>query len=264
MLLEEGPTARAAKAYDESNAALDKADDLFQAADDKAKVRLSREAYAALVSPAALDYEGWGYDRIMTNVYKALNYLEMGRKDDARVEIKRIADSQERCEERYKNKIAQAEKARNETTEVDADLTKVRKDDQFPARANRRSSPTSATLPASRPCRNFGTRRCTQTRSPNTCRACSTSTPAPGDAELGRTSMRNVAGMVGDKPAVRNALRDAEAAANASTTTPQTYVIFETGIAPARRDPHRPADLRHQRGLSGYEGRLRRRGVPRS
>jgi hypothetical protein len=83
--LEQGAILRAAGQFQESNAALDQADVLVQRFDSEPDFQISRETFAALTNLTTLDYKGTCYDRIMMNVYKALNYMELGQPEQARV-----------------------------------------------------------------------------------------------------------------------------------------------------------------------------------
>ena len=88
-LLEEGAVQRAADHLDVSEKAFDSADSISDAFAQQAKERVSQEALDLTVSPAAVDYRGFAYDRIMMNTYKALDALELGDLDRARVELTR-------------------------------------------------------------------------------------------------------------------------------------------------------------------------------
>src|SRR5262245_17594779 len=139
MLLEEGSTSRTNSALDQSTTAFDEADKLFDVYDQKAKIQLSKEGIIALTNQANVDYEGYGYDRIMANVYTAMNYLQAGRFDDARVEIKQVARAQEKCEQRYRDKIAQSRHEKEQASKEQAshqeqrdfDYEKASKDPKF-------------------------------------------------------------------------------------------------------------------------------------
>ena len=58
------------------------------------KVSVSREALATVTNLKNLPYEGFAYDKIMMNTYKALNYLELGDFERARVELNRAYERQ--------------------------------------------------------------------------------------------------------------------------------------------------------------------------
>ena len=104
--LEQGAVLRGNGQYEDSNKAFDTAQAKIDDYAQKAKVRVGQEAGALLSNQANLDYEGRAYDGIMLNTYKALNYLQLGEPDKARVELIRayqrqqdaVADNQRRIE----------------------------------------------------------------------------------------------------------------------------------------------------------------------
>src|SRR5271154_1144855 len=125
--LEQGAALRANGQYEDSNKAFDAAQDKMDQYAQEAKVKISNETGALLSNQAELPYEGRGYDGIMLNTYKALNYLALGEPDKARPELIRayqrqqdaVADNQKRIEkvqdEAAKNKDSAAiQKAQND------------------------------------------------------------------------------------------------------------------------------------------------------
>jgi hypothetical protein len=57
---------------------------------------------------AAFDYQYTTYDGVMTNVYKAMAFLALGDRDNARVEFNRAEDRQKRAEEYFQKEVARA------------------------------------------------------------------------------------------------------------------------------------------------------------
>lgn len=92
--LEQGAVLRAAGRLEDSNKAFDKAEELVNKYEEAAKMSVSREAIAAVTNLTTLPYEGFAYDKIMMNTYKALNYLELGDYEKARVELNRAYERQ--------------------------------------------------------------------------------------------------------------------------------------------------------------------------
>jgi hypothetical protein len=233
LLLEEGTALRAAGKLDASNRAFDQADKLFEKYDAKAKTRLDREAIATLASPAFVDYEGYGYDRIMMNVYKALNDLEGRKGGDARVEVTRIADSQAKCEQRYQDKIAQSERALKDEKQSPDTEARVRKDKKF----NQDQTVVLSEFPevaGETPIENQKHKALYSNPFAEYLQGVYyLSSDAPGDREIGRVAFRNAAGMVPRNKVIAQDVADAEAAANGAYK-PRTYVFFETGMAPKR------------------------------
>lgn len=67
--------------------------------------KLGETAGAAILNENIVAYTGKSYDGIMVNVYKALNFIQMGRYDLARVEFNRAMDRQRRAVEYYNNEV---------------------------------------------------------------------------------------------------------------------------------------------------------------
>ena len=63
---------------------------------------------AIAVNDNVVPYKGQEYDGVMTNVYKALNFLSEGKPDLARVEFNRALDRQRRTKEKFEKEISQA------------------------------------------------------------------------------------------------------------------------------------------------------------
>ncbi len=85
--LDEGMLLHFAGRYEESNQALAKAE---QAIDELYTKSISRGAASMLINDNVLEYSGEDYEEIYLNVFKAINYLELGDFDGAFVEIRRI------------------------------------------------------------------------------------------------------------------------------------------------------------------------------
>lgn len=109
--LEEGAALRADNQFKESNTALEAAEEKVNKFDEGAKVKVGSEALALLSNLANLPYEGRAYDKIMLNTYKALNYLQLGEPDKARVEFTRSLQRQEEAVEINKARVEKAEAA---------------------------------------------------------------------------------------------------------------------------------------------------------
>lgn len=234
-LLEEGSSCRAANRFDESSAALERAEKIFDECDQKAKVRISREIYAAFTNPMALDYEGCGYERIMLNVYDALNYLDLGKKDDIRVAIKRIADAQDKCEQRYADQIAAAKGAQE--PDDDAVVARVKSDKSFQSGQSQFLADFPDVQSETAPDRLTHKRLYVNAFAEYLQGLYYLNSGEPGERELGRVAIRNAAGMVPENRYLADDVRYADAAAaGAAPVAPRVYVLFETGIAPYRKE----------------------------
>lgn len=93
--LEEAALMRNAGRFDESASAFERADRLFEKYQQEAKLRLGREGVALLTNPAELPYTGRTYDGIMISVYQALESLQKGDREAARVYINRSYERQQ-------------------------------------------------------------------------------------------------------------------------------------------------------------------------
>jgi len=225
LRLEQGSALRAAGQLQASNQALDVADALFAEFDEKAKIRVGREAFAAVTNLSLIDYEGYGYDRIMMNVYKALNYMEMGQMDSARIELRRVGVAQQKSAQRYAAKIENAERARKQKDpSVGFDVDRTMDDPKF----QKELESHYADLPDLEAHAVYVNPFAEYLQGLFFLYA--------GDAEdreVGRTALRNAAGMINNPYVKQEAVR-AEQVASTGRIQPMTYVIFETGLAPMR------------------------------
>ncbi|MDR1281765.1 MAG: hypothetical protein LBK99_13210 [Opitutaceae bacterium] len=93
-----------------SNTALDAAEGRANEWEEEAKVKVGSEAGAAFTNLANLPYRGRGYDKVMLSTYKALNHLQLGDTDSARVELNRAFRHQAAAVEENARRIAAQEK----------------------------------------------------------------------------------------------------------------------------------------------------------
>ncbi|MEM6459685.1 MAG: hypothetical protein AAF710_09885, partial [Planctomycetota bacterium] len=92
--LEQGHIRRTLGDLDASDAAFDAAHELVRRYDEAPDVSLSRETLAAFTNLNALPYRGTYVDRVLLYTYRALNALERGETDAARVELRRAYERQ--------------------------------------------------------------------------------------------------------------------------------------------------------------------------
>ena len=105
--MEMGAAFRAAGALDDSNIALDRAETGIREQQEASTIGgAMRQVAAVFANDNALPYQIQEYDGIMVNTYKALNLLEQGAVDDARVEFNRVAERQRMAAERFAKQIA--------------------------------------------------------------------------------------------------------------------------------------------------------------
>lgn len=205
--------------------------------EEQAKVKVGAELGAALTNQANLPYRGRSYDKVMMNTYKALNYLALGDKDKARVELNRSLQRQRDAVAENEKRIVAAkddeEKARN--GELKDDKGQSAAYDSQKAMDDPRTGPAlQAALAASiAPMKPYG-----DYVNPFAVFLDGlfyTELGVDGsDFERGRKSFERVAGMVPENAYLRADLEAATLAAEGKQTEGITYVIFETGTAPAR------------------------------
>ena len=217
-----------------SLSALDLAEEKVNLFEQQAKVRIGSSATALLTNQANVPYQGRAYDRVMMNAYKALNYMQLGDKDAARVELNRalqrqrdaVAENAKRLEEATE----EARKAKSGQTESGGSSYDV-----DAARSDTRSGPAFAEVEAGL---NAQIKPYGDYVNPFVVFLDGlffiANAEGNSDLERARKSFERVAGMVPENPYVKADWQAAEAAANGRLPTGLTYVIFETGSAPYR------------------------------
>lgn len=88
-LMEYGTALRIAGRFEESNQVFMQADRM---ADEVDYVSISRTAIATLGSEEMLQYKGESYEKLLINAYLAMNFMMLGKRDSALVEVRRIND----------------------------------------------------------------------------------------------------------------------------------------------------------------------------
>ena len=140
LRLEKGATLRGSGKVQDSIKAFDEAQILIEKYDAEPELNLTASVAAILADQTVLDYKGYGYDKIMLDVYQALNRMETRDFDSAAVNLKRaenhIAYLERRKAERIKKEsqaIREAQKNQGAmagakglaSAEVVAELKKV-------------------------------------------------------------------------------------------------------------------------------------------
>ncbi len=223
--LEQGAVLRGNGQYEASNKAFDQAQDRIDQYSQEARVKISNEAGALLSNQANLPYEGRAYDGIMLNTYKALNYLQLGEPDKARVELIRayqrqqdaVADNQRRIEK------VQEEAAQSKDK---ATMYKAERDPQF--KAQMRGAYTD--LNNLKAYANYV--------NPFTVYLDGLYFMADAvdgsDLERARKSFERVVGFDPGNDYIKQDLATVDDLMNGKPLAPTTYIIFETGCAPVR------------------------------
>ena len=249
--LEQGAVLRGNGQYADSNKAFDQAQAKIDEYAQKAKVRVGQEAGALLSNQANLDYEGRAYDGIMLNTYKALNYLQLGEPDKARVELIRAYQRQQDAVEINKKRIEAAQSQATATNNATTDSgSKFKKRANSPANANATANTNSVAVDKAQKDPKF------QAQMQNVYNGLGNLKPYanyvnpftvyldglyfmanPADAsdlERAHKSLERVAGFDPENPYVKQDLAALDGVIQGKPLTPTTYVIFETGCAPVR------------------------------
>lgn len=230
--LELGNIARIRGDYRASNKAFAQAEAAIEQMDRQPRISLSREALVTTTNLNALPYRASHYDRVMLSVYRALNFMHLGDFDAARVELRRayqrqaeaVRDNAERIEQ-ARDAILQANRS-GDRRAAGVDLSRTWSSPRFKSAVESRFAeleqyqayadyvnPFAELLQGI-----FLVHRA-----------------ADGDdLERARLAFARVAGMVPADGYVKQDLALAEDLARGQGADPITYVLFETGTAPAR------------------------------
>jgi len=124
--LDSGFAAHYASLFDTSIVKLTMAED---AADELFTKSISRAAASVLLNDNVLEYSGEDYEVLYTNLLKTLNYLSVGKFDDAFVEVRRANLKLEALEQKYANAAGTLQQGVEDDTaevKINYDLQKVR------------------------------------------------------------------------------------------------------------------------------------------
>lgn len=102
--LEEGMLYRYAGHYEKSNESLTLAE---YAMEDLLTKSISKGILSGVLNDNSLDYTGEDYEDIYVNIFKALNYLQLNKTDEALVEIRRVNHKLNVLEDKYKEYVEQ-------------------------------------------------------------------------------------------------------------------------------------------------------------
>ena len=217
--------------------AFDQAENRVNAFEEQAKVKVGAEIGALVSNQASLPYRGRAYDKVMMNTYKAINYLALGEKDKARVELNRSLQRQRDAVAANEKRIAAAQ------TEADLARKGELKDEKGKSASydSDRAMNDSRTGPALQavlneslaPMKPYG-----DYVNPFSVFLDGLFFTVLGeggsDLERGRKSFERVAAMVPENTYLQADLDAAANAAEGKAPEGVTYVIFETGSAPSR------------------------------
>lgn len=238
--LEQATALRAAGQFKESNDAFTQAEEKIDDYEQKAKVSVSREAAALLSNQANLPYVGRDYDKVMLNTYKALNFLQLGEPDKARVELTRAHQRQQDTVENNKRRI--------EKTEEEAEKLKESKDKQ--GKPIKGADKGKEMADKAKDDERFKQQMSTNYTHLDGLKAYAdyvnpftvyldgllfmTGGTGGSDLERARKSFERMVGFNGENKFTKQDLEAVEQSVRGEGMPPTTYVIFETGRAPIR------------------------------
>lgn len=217
--IERGTTLRALGNIPESSEVFERAAGTFDRWNDAPEILLSKEMLASLTNLSALPYRGRGGDAIMLHTYRALNFLENGNADSARVALNAAYRAQSEAVERNAKNIAAArEEARKNSVNVRSLLEKTGMSKELAAQ--------DKTLDGVRVLSDYVNPFTTWLHGIYFLHA---GTDA-SDFERARISLSRAVEMYPKNPYISEDAKLAERGVHAAT--PLTYVVFESGLAP--------------------------------
>ncbi len=230
--LEEGAALRAAGRFKESDAVLEKAYANVERMGRADYISVSQEMASAVLNPTIITYRGMSYDRVMLATYKALNAMQQGDYDGARVELKRAQFFQQDTQERFAKEIEKQRAAVGSAAEKEArskgtssyDTNRAMQDPGVKSQLSseygqmrQQFKPYNSYL---NPFTNLLTGVFYLARAQDA-----------GDMDQARFSIRSVIGMVGSNAYLEEDLKAAEGVQPEENVT---YVFVESGIGPWR------------------------------
>lgn len=221
----------------QSNQAFDAAENRVNRYEDEARIKIGSETGALLTNQANTPYRGRAYDKVMLNTYKALNHLQLGERDAARVELNRAFQRQRDAVDENARRIEQtqaaAAKAKAGQTPDDKgrtgqsyDVDRAQADPRTSSGLQRIANSTSSAADA-QPYSDY-VNPFSVLLDGLYFANCSTGS---ADFERARVSFKRVTEMAPGNPYVKEDLAEADAARSPAGIT---YVLFETGSGPWR------------------------------
>ncbi len=109
--LEEGAVSRGNANLKKSIQALESANVMIKNFEHEAKTKLSEETAAFVSNQTYIPYKGYNYDKIMMSVYLALDYIELKDFENARVQFKRLENYQKNALAENRKRIEREKEA---------------------------------------------------------------------------------------------------------------------------------------------------------
>ena len=232
--LNKGSIDRSLGNYAQSNQSFAIAEQQIKFWDEQPEFKISNESLSLVTNLNTLPYRGYHYDRIMLNTYKALNYLQLGNKESARIELRRaynhqhdaVAHNAKRIENARETVQKQLHNHRNKQTNIDIQRT-IRN-----LNINKQINNLYKDL------NNYQTY--TNYINPFTelLQALFYMHTGNDDADFSRAekSLERIINMQPNNPYIKKDRQTLKRIRAGAPSSPLTYIIFETGIAPTRNE----------------------------
>lgn len=108
ILLDKGVLSHFNSDYTESNVFLSNAEKLI----DKYRAKsISQAVTSSVINDTVKDYAGEDFEDIYSNIFMSLNYLALGKYDDAMVEVRRFDNKLKNLKLKYKKELAEVNKS---------------------------------------------------------------------------------------------------------------------------------------------------------
>lgn len=227
-----------------------------------ARVRIGAETAALLTNQAALPYRGRAYDKVMLHTYQALNYLQLGDRDAARVELNRALQRQRDAVEANAKRIEEARQLAATASSSGVRDEQGRQGTAYDVGRAQSDPRTAAGLAAIEARTNAAILPYGAYVNPFTTFLDALVFTHQGtdaaDLERARKSWERVVGFAYGNPYAQADYLATEPDLQAQATTPArealTYVIFETGSAPYREQTRIDIPLFLLTGSVSYVG----------
>ncbi|WP_417226069.1 COG3014 family protein [Amphritea sp.] len=248
--LQSGSALSAVGQYEFSNKVFDSAELMMKAEDTESLGRKGVERIsAAFLNNSVNRYSPTVYDGVMTNTYKAVNDMFLHDFQNARIEFNRAADRQRRAEEAFKEKLAEKQKELAEK-EAEAKKSGASKNKSNPFDYQKSSAQSESAVYEQYP-ELKEWQAYPDYVNPYTDYLHGLyfmlSSQDKSDLSKARTSMRRVAGMSPNNPAVKTDLKVADKLRRGQWSkkrlNPAVWVIFENGLAPTVEETLIPIPL---------------------
>lgn len=224
--LEQGSIRRDLGEIRASQASFDIVDEAFTQIDRAPDVSLSRETLAAFSNLNALPFRGTYADRVMLYTFRALNEMELGNPDRARVELRRAYERQVEAVDRNAKKIEEAQAAAKPGKSQGYDAERARRDPGFQAGLGSQYAGLDQY-------RGYGDYANPFTEWLQGIYYLGEAADG-SDIERGRKSLSRAAGMAPGNPFLELDRQMAERIAAGGPIPAVTWVVFATGTAPLR------------------------------